>query len=330
MSDFAPTASWQNLRLRARLLARARAFFDGRGFLQVETPLLSADTTVEVHVDPIGVVLPDDPRTPEVGRRMWLQTSPEFAMKRMLASAGDEPDAPRAIYQITRAFRAGESGPLHNPEFTILEWYRAGDTMPDGMRLLSELCEDLLETDPAEQLSYREAFGRHAGIDPLMADIPQLAATAAVRNIAAPPNLGDDRDGWLDLLLTELVAPNLGGGRPTILFDYPATQAALAVIRNEDPPVAERFELFHRGIELANGYHELTDPGELRLRFTEANRRRTAAGKPPLPEESRLLSAMTAGLPPCTGAAVGLDRLIMLAAGAKTLENVLPFPLGFA
>lgn len=319
--DFLPTASWPRLRLRAELLGRVRAFFSAREFLEVETPLLSADVVVDRYLDPLGVVLPDDPRHPERGRRLWLQTSPEFAMKRLMAAGGE------AIYQVTRAFRAGEAGPWHNPEFTIVEWYRRGDAMAAGMQLLSELAEVLLGLGPCEHVTYRQAFETHAGIDPHRATAAELRDAAGQHAIAASASFADsDRDNWLNLLLAELVQPHLGKSRPTILHDYPASQAALARVHG-DPPVAERFELYVRGVELANGYHELLEVEVLRRRTREANRLRAADGKPPLPEESRLVAAMERGLPDCTGVALGFDRVVMLAAGVDNLADVLAFPI---
>ncbi len=320
--DFQPTASWSNLQRRAQLLRRIRQFFDDRGFLEVETPLLSADTVIDRHIDPLSVIVPDDPRTPNEGRRMWLQTSPEFAMKRLLAAGGE------AIYQITRAFRAGESGALHNPEFTMVEWYRVGDTMQDGMQLLNELAEAIFERGTAERLSYREAFERHAGFNPLTANTRDIWRAAQQSCTSAPEEFAAfDRDGWLNLVLADCVEPHLGRERPTILYDYPPSQAALAIVRNEDSPVAERFELYVDGIELANGYHELCDADELLDRFKRTNEQRIADGKPPLPTDSRLLAAMRNGLPSCTGVALGFDRVVMLVAGAQSIAEVLPFPL---
>jgi lysyl-tRNA synthetase class 2 len=317
--DFRPTADWQRLRLRAQLLARTRAFFAERGFLEVETPLVSADTVVDRHLDPLAVILPDDPRRPDAGRRMWLQTSPEFGMKRLLAAGGE------AIYQITRAFRAAEAGALHNPEFTIVEWYRRGDSMAGGMQLLSELAVALLGTPPAEQVSYADAFRLHVGIDPHAARVEELEPLARYWGIGVAGG-GLDRDGWLNVLLSHLVEPQLGHAAPTILFDYPASQAALARVEG-DPPVARRFELYVRGVELANGYYELVDPGELRARAVAENRLRAADGKPALPEESRLLAAMEHGMGESTGVALGFDRLVMLAAGADSLAEVMAFPI---
>jgi len=318
--DFRPTASLENLRLRAALLRRLRDFFDKRGFLEVETPVLSAETVIDRHLDPFSVVVQAATAT-RSERRYWLQTSPEFAMKRLLAAGAT------AIYQVTRAFRQDEQGPLHNPEFTMVEWYRVGDGLAEGMQLLSDLSETLLGRGPAERISYREAFQRFVGIDPLTASNEVLVATIQASGIEAPASLPvADRDGWLDLLVVERVQPFLGQERPTILYDFPASQAALARVRLDDPPVAERFDVYVAGMELANGYHELLDPAVLRERNVHNNRLRLADGKPALPEKSRLLAAMDAGLPPSTGVAMGFDRIVLLAAGAQRLDEVIAFP----
>ncbi len=246
-----------------------RCFFSERDFLEVETPLLSADVVVDRHLDPIAVTLPDDPRRRGGGRQMWLQTSPEFGMKRLLAAGG------QAIYQITRSFRAGEVGPLHNPEFTIVEWYRQGDDVQAGMQLLSDLAETLFRRGPAECLAYAEAFGRSLGVDPHRSDSAQLSEVAQREGLSAGPSFAAaDCDAWLDLLLAERIQSTLGRSQPTILCEYPASQAALARVRAGDPPVAERFELYLDGIELANGYCELLDPAVLRARNAEVNRQR--------------------------------------------------------
>jgi len=319
--DYLSTATWDQLRLRARLLRRLREFFEERGFLEVETPLLSADVVVDRHVDPLPVLLPDDPKCLERGRHMWLQTSPEFGMKRLLASGG------QAIYQVTRAFRVGEVGDLHNPEFTIVEWYRLDDTMQDGMQLLSDLSAVLLGTGPATRLSYAAAFDKFLHIDPHRCSVTDLCQVSEKCGLTLPASLQEDRDAWLNLLLAERVEPYLGPDGATILFDYPASQAALATVRADDPPVAERFELYVRGIELANGYHELVDPDELQRRNRLANAARIADQKYRLPEDSRLLAAMRRGLPRCTGVALGWDRLVMLAAGASKISQVMTFPV---
>lgn len=318
-ADFQPTATWERLRLRAALLRRLRAFFDARGFLEVETPAMSADTVVDRHIDPFPVegVLGGCPRP------FYLQTSPEFHMKRMLSAGAT------AIYQVCRVFRREEIGPLHNPEFTMVEWYRAGDDQQSGMQLLSDLVEELLGRGACEQVSYGEAFARFVGLDPHTAAAAELEAAARRLGVAAPESYygSGDRDAWLDLLLGELVQPRLGCGAPAILYDYPASQAALAQVRREDPPVAERFELYIDGVEIANGYHELLDAAELRRRNAAVSAQRVADGKPALPEESRLLAAMESRMPPAVGVALGFDRLCMAAAGAKEISEVIAFPV---
>ena len=323
ISEFRPSASIDVLKQRADLLRRLRDFFHSRGFYEVETPVLSADTVVDRHLDPFQVTLFSDPHEPGKGRPMWLQTSPEFGMKRLLAAGAE------AIYQVTRAFRGGgEHGAWHNPEFTIVEWYRVGDGLEEGMQLLSDLASELLGSGPATRLSYRDAFLAHVGIDPHAAATEELVDAAGRHGLSVPDSLPtDDRDSWLDLLLAECVQPHLGRDCPTILYDYPASQAALARLRDEEPPVAERFELFVSGVELANGFHELLDADILRSRNRIANDARVADGKYPLPEESRLLAAMTSGLPPCTGVALGFDRLVMLATGAEDISQVIAFPI---
>ncbi|REJ96000.1 MAG: EF-P lysine aminoacylase GenX [Planctomycetota bacterium] len=336
-SDWKPSASWRKLRRRAELLRQLRAFFAERDFLEVETPLLSSETVVEAHIDPLAVTLPDDPRDGQRGRTGWLQASPEAAMKRLLVTAaeeaeeegGDEEATPRNIYQIARAFRGGEAGRHHNLEFTLVEWYCIGQSYDDAMTLLSDLASKLLGMPAAERVTYREAFLAHAEIDPLTAETQELVALATASGVAAPPALGDDRDAWLDLLLTELVVPRFARERPTILCDYPATQAALARVEIDERhghAVARRFELFAGGVELANGYWELLDADELRGRTATANALRKADGRMELPPPERLLAAMESGLPACCGCALGLDRVVMLATEATSIDEVIAFP----
>jgi lysyl-tRNA synthetase class 2 len=318
VTDFLPTASLDQLRRRSELLRQLRAFFERRGFWEVETPLLSADTVIDRHLDPILVEHPLGRSTPQP---YWLQTSPEYGMKRLLAAGAT------AIYQVTRAFRRDEWGPLHNPEFTMVEWYRTGDDLAGGMQLLAELADGLLSYGPAEQVTYDDVFRKHLGVDPHRASCGELRAAANQREISIPSSLADDdRDSWLHLLMAEFIQPRLGVTHPLILYDYPASQAALARTRPEDPPVAERFELFCHGIELANGYHELLDADVLADRHRRENQWRLRDGKVALPEHSRLLEAMRVGLPACTGVALGFDRLVMVAVGAKSLAEVMAFP----
>ena len=298
MRDFVPSATLDMLRRRAELLKRVRQFFDSRGFLEVETPALSRDVVVDRHLNPLRVTLFTDPREPDRGETLWLQTSPEFAMKRLLAAGAT------AIFQVSKVFRAGERGSLHNPEFTMVEWYRVGDDYEAGMDLLAELAEEILGRGKPERMTFAEAFRRFAALN--------------------PHTLSDYE---IDLALTSKVEPHLGQERPTILHDYPASQSALARVRPGQPAVAERFELYVNGIELANGYHELLDSVVLRQRNRDNNAVRAADGRYTLPEESRLLSAMDHGLPACAGCALGFDRLVMVATGAKSIHEVVAFPI---
>jgi elongation factor P--(R)-beta-lysine ligase len=314
-ADWRPTAPLHNLRRRAELVARVRGFFAARGVLEVETPLLAAAAVTDVHLASLATRL-------HAGavRAMWLQTSPELHMKRLLA-AGSGP-----IWQLGKAFRDGEAGRRHNPEFTILEWYRPGW---DHHRLMDEveaLLGDLLGSGPAERLTYREALRRHAGVDPFTASASELATAAAALGVAvAGP--APDRDTWLQLLLTVAVEPRLGRERPSFLHDFPAAQAALARVRPGEPPVAERFEAFVAGVELANGYHELTDPVEQERRFHADLAERRRRGLPEPPYDGRLLAALAHGLPASAGVALGFDRLVMLAVGATSLGEVIAFPV---
>jgi lysyl-tRNA synthetase class 2 len=320
--DYLPSASLAAVELRARLLQLLRQFFDARGFIEVETPLLSADTVVDRHLDPIEAEFRPDPRSARGSMRLFLQTSPEFGMKRLLAAGA------QAIYQICRAFRQGEVGRLHNPEFTMLEWYRVGDDYRAGIELLSDLAEVVIGRGRPELLTYGEAFGRALAIDPHSATVEQLEAAGRARGLTPPQSFDRaDRDAWLDWLLVECVEPQLGAARPTILCDYPASQSALAQVRKGPPDVAERYELYVDRVELANGYHELLDAHVLRQRNQTNNQLRQQDGKPALPESSRLLDAMQHGIPPASGVALGVDRLLMVVARASSLSEVLSFPL---
>lgn len=311
------------------MLGRLRGFFAERGFLEVETPVVDAEIIPELHIEPFGVgevggVFCDAPagRWP-AATLGFLQASPEMHMKRLLC------EGLPAIFQVTRSFRNGERGTIHNPEFTMVEWYRTGDGMAAGMDLLDELCQAVAASAAARRTTYAEAFHTHARVDAHRATCEELAAAAKRLNVAVPEGIhADDRDEWLNLLLADVVEPRLGVDRPEILYDYPASQSALAITatRADGTLVGERFELYWRGIELANGYHELTDAAALRARLEEVNRKRSADGRPTLPLPERLLAAMTdPGLPPCSGCALGFDRLAMLACGANSIDEVLAF-----
>jgi lysyl-tRNA synthetase class 2 len=318
--DWRPLTNSEMLRARAALLSGIRDYFQQVGVLEVETPLCSVAANTDPALESLTTSYAG-PGCPD-GIRLYLQTSPEFAMKRLLA-AGSGP-----VFQIGKAFRNGESGRLHNPEFTLLEWYRPGFDQHRLMREVAELVNSLLPAPrPVESLSYGEAFSRSLGIDPHRASTQLLRECAIDYGVPGVAEFQLDRDGWLDLLLTHALEPRLGQDHLTFLYDYPASQAALARIREDQPPVAERFELYLDGVELANGFHELTDAAEQQRRFEVDNHRRREQGKEQLPIDQHLLAALQAGLPDCSGVALGVDRLLMAVTGAAHIDEVLAFPL---
>ncbi|MCU7844581.1 MAG: EF-P lysine aminoacylase GenX [Candidatus Thiodiazotropha sp. (ex Monitilora ramsayi)] len=317
--DWHPSASLEMIRARAHLLGQIRDYFQQAGVLEVETPVLSRCGTTDPAIESFTTryMGPAAPR----GWDLYLQTSPEFPMKRLLA-AGSGP-----IYQICKVFRQGELGHRHNPEFTLLEWYRPGYDHHTLMDEVASLVNRLVETPmEVEKLSYRAAFQRHLQVDPHLADGEQLRELAIERKIPGAGDLHlDSRDGWLDLLLSHLIEPHLGQSGMTFLYDYPATQAALSIVRRETPQVAERFELYLAGMEIANGFHELLDSDEQRRRFTEDNRLRVERGLPEVDMDEPLLDALAAGMPECAGVALGVDRLLSYLSGCRDLRALLAF-----
>lgn len=305
-----------HLQLRARLLRHIRDYFAEQQVLEVETPALVQAAVTDPHIDSFR--LSADP-TVGVSSELYLQTSPEYAMKRLLA-AGSGP-----IYQIARVFRAGENGRRHSPEFSLLEWYRPGFDHHALMTEVEELVARLLALDEAaERISYRELFHQYLDIDPLQATLSELQRCAELNDISLQ-NPAVERDGWLDLLFSHQIEVRLAQRRTRMIFvyDYPASQAALA--RIDERGLAARFELYLDGVELANGYHELVDVDEQRRRFLQDNRRRRTLGKAEMPIDDCLLQALASGMPDCAGVALGLDRLLMCAAGVDELRQVISF-----
>ena len=315
-AEWRPSAGMDTLRRRAALVEGIRAFFRVRGVLEVETPVLAGATSPEPHLSSFEVR-----PAGEEGIAGWLQTSPEFAMKRLVC-AGSGP-----IFQITRAFRAGESGRFHNPEFSILEWYRPGFSY---QALIAEvealLCELLGRRDP-RRMAYREAFRRFAGCDPKHASLCDLRERCRAAGWAAAREA--DRDTCLDFLFDREVQGRLGSGVAT-LVDFPASQASCARLKPGDSSVAERFEVFVDGIEVGNGYRELGDAEEQLHRFERDRGRRRRRGLPDTPIDHRLIAALSAGLPDCSGVALGLDRLVMIASGHTRMDEVISFPFARA
>lgn len=299
------------------MLLRARDHFSSADVLEIDAPSLMQNAVSDPHIESLAV---KPALTPGVER--YLHSSPEFAMKRMLADGF--PD----IYFIGKVYRDGEAGHRHQPEFTMIEWYRLGF----DLKAIIDDCEVLLSTllggrspqKTPQRLSYQEAFQSHLDVDPLTADIETLRSAAAVDRSLSDA-LGDDRDAWLDLLLSTRVAAEFPGDRLTCLYHYPASQAALSRLDPADPRVAQRFEIFLGEMELANGYVELADAREQRRRIEVDRNLRRRSGKPDHEPDERFLSALEAGLPDCSGVAVGLDRLLMLALDVDDIRETRPF-----
>jgi lysyl-tRNA synthetase class 2 len=312
-----PTASLHALQRRAAMLAAAREFFARRGVLEVETPIVSAAAVTDPQIESLAT------RVAGMASPSFLCTSPEYAMKRLLAAGSGD------IYQICKVFRDGERGRWHNPEFTLLEWYRLGfdeaALMAEVEALIGCLLAPSRRLEPAEHLSYSAALQLHAGVDLQRAGANDLAEAARRHGIACDAEL--DHDARLDLLMGLVVGPRLGLQRPCFIIDYPASQAALARLKPGTPPVAARFELYLDGLELANGFHELADGAEQRARFARDLATRGARRQTLPPMDEHLLAALRAGLPDCAGVALGFDRLVAVALGAQRLSDAMAFTL---
>jgi elongation factor P--(R)-beta-lysine ligase len=318
-TNWQPSASIEALKLRARMLQSMRAFFADKQVLEVETPILSTAAITDPHLQSFS--------TEFQNAKLFLNTSPEFFMKRLLAAGSGD------IFQICKVFRDDEQGSRHNPEFSMLEWYRTGF---DHHRLMDEI-EQLIQylmaqlnveikTQVITRISYRQAFINALGIDPLIANMAEIKSVAEKNHIDIPIGMDvNDKDMWLDWLITQSVAPSFNQNEFTFLFDYPASQAALAKLSEQDSQVAHRFELFYGELELANGFYELTDARELRNRFENENAYRSRQGIELVPVDELLLAALESGLPDCAGVAIGLDRLLMVLSNDKNISKVLSF-----
>jgi len=307
-----PSASLANLRIRAQILKIIRDFFAARDVMEVETPLICHTSVTDTYIQSIPVLINQE-KTP-----YYLQTSPEYAMKRLLAAGFG------AIYQISKAFRQEEIGRWHNPEFTMLEWYRPGFNHHHLMDEMDTLLQLILQTPAAERKTYAELFQTYLQINPHQTSIAELSACAKQKqiNIAAEIN---EIDTWLTILMTHCIEPELGKNQPCFIYDFPASQAALARIEPGEPPVAARFEVYYQGIELANGFYELQDVNEQRKRFENNLLERKQAGLPLLKIDELFLAALHHGLPDCAGVALGIDRLIMLSTKSEHIAQVLSF-----
>jgi lysyl-tRNA synthetase class 2 len=325
MSDWRPAAGVEALRVRARLYAGIRAFFAERGVLEVETPVLSVAGNTEPNIAPFSLEFSG--RTDGAPRTRWLRTSPEYAMKRLLAAGvGD-------CYELGRVFRDGEAGVRHNPEFTMLEWYRVGwdhQGLVDETADLARMALALVHRDATlERIAYRDLYRLRLGLDPFLATETELRN--ALGDVAVDPE-GLTRDDWLDLLMTHRLQPAFDPGTLLSVHDWPATQAALARLRDTGGggAVAERFELYLGPVELANGYHELRDAAEQRERFHRDGLVRVGRGQVQPPLDERFLAALEHGLPQCAGVALGVDRLLMAMLGTDRIADVLAFDFAHA
>ncbi len=316
-----PTLSWKAAQQRATLLKDIRLFFDNRAVIEVETPLLSQGTVTDVHIEAMSCkynFLSDSDA--ETGSEYFLQTSPEYSMKRLLASGY------KSIYQISKAFRHEESGRFHNAEFTMLEWYRIGFNHFDLMEEVELLLINILQCEQTSRISYQNLFLQYVDIDPLTASKPVLLSIIDKHDKLSEWIIEeDDIDILLQFVFSEIIEPNIGISAPCFVYNFPLAQASLAKISRDDPRVAERFECYFRGIELANGFHELTDAREQIERFHEDNRIREAKGLKTKPVDKKFIAALKSGLPNCSGVALGIDRLMMLKNDADHIEQVVTF-----
>lgn len=309
-----PESKISILKDRAQMFAKVRAFFSERNVMEVDVPIMGRGAPIDAHIDVMAIAL-------KAGEHGFLHTSPEYAMKRLLSlGSGD-------IYQMSHVFRDGEFGRLHNPEFTMVEWYRVGMTYDTLIEETLDFIRLFLGKIPSYSISYRDAFRQFASIDYVTATPAALVACAHQHKVHLPPDaIHWDKDTLLNFLIGFIVEPHLGKESLTVLRDYPATQSALAQTSiREDEAIAERFEIYFRGVELANGFHELSDPEEQRRRFEEENQHRLRLGKNTLPVDENFLKALHHGLPDCCGVAVGFDRLMLLRHGKDNLDSILPF-----
>ncbi len=316
MSTWKPGASIKNLRQRADLISQIRSFFANRNVLEVETPSISHFPAVDLHLDSFSV------KAQLHSQSSYLITSPEYHMKRLLAAGSG------SIFQLCKAFRSDEAGERHNPEFTILEWYREGWDHWQLMGEIDLLLQDLLKSKPADYMSYKDAFQNLLGIDPLSVTEKQFSSICRKKQVSPPKDLlgtNANKDEWLNYLMGLFIEPKLGADSPVFLHDYPSSQANLAKLYEDNSEYAMRFEVYYRGIELGNGFCELTDAHLQENRFEEENLARQSMGKEKLPIDSNFLNALKAGMPECAGVAMGVDRIVMLALDIENMDEAIAF-----
>ncbi|WP_262964430.1 EF-P lysine aminoacylase EpmA [Methylobacter psychrophilus] len=322
LNEWRPTCSVDMMRLRAQVLKDIRQFFSARAVLEVETPLLGNSCGTDPQLD----FFTTDFCLPPLQQGLFLQTSPEFAMKRLLAAGSG------SIYQIGKAFRNGESGRFHNPEFTLLEWYQVGFTLPQLMDEIAELMTVLFagrkDLSPTQRTSYQEVFQLYTGLNPLEFSCQDYCAYARYNDLSEAIDIcGIDHGLWLDFIFSHRVQPNLGENAVCMVYDYPSCQSSLARVNECNPEVTDRVEIFINGIELGNGYYELIDSQEQSRRFDEEIVVRQQRKRPVTVKDKHLVAALESGLPECSGMAIGLDRLLMLMTNSATINEVLNFPV---
>jgi lysyl-tRNA synthetase class 2 len=314
--------SWSRAKLRAEYVANIRNFFFNRDVIEVETPLLTLGTITDVYIDTFSTQYSFLRNTAQMNNELYLQTSPEFAMKKLLASGYG------SIFQICKAFRNEAAGRHHNPEFTMLEWYRLGFDCFELMDEVDDLLQLLLKTNKSTRLSYQNAFLQYLNVDPLKTTHQELKNTLKKQNVEGDwIDEEQDLDILLQVLFSECIEPSIGKLAPCFIYDYPKSQASLAKISCVDERVAQRFECFYLGIELANGFNELTDAGEQKLRFEQDNKKRAQLGKEQKPIDEEFIQALAEGLPQCSGVALGLDRLFMLAMKQDNIHPTMTYSL---
>lgn len=318
MTTWKPSASIETLKQRAELLQTIRAFFANRNVLEVETPSLSQAAATDIHLHSFQTQF-KGPGFAK-GLALYLMTSPEFHMKRLLAAGSG------AIYQISKAFRNEEAGRFHNPEFTMLEWYRPGYDHHQLMDEVEILLVSLLNCEKPIKMTYQEAFENYLSLCPLSANLTDLKTKATQLGLSDIAENETDKDTLLQLLFSVGVEPQIGQQAPCFIYHFPASQAALAKVC-EDKRVAARFEVYFKGIELANGFYELDDAKEQLTRFEADNQKRLTMQLETQPIDMNLIHALEQGLPDCAGVALGIDRLIMLALNKTHIEDVIAFPI---
>lgn len=319
--NWQPTLSWHNAQKRSKVLQQVREFFKLRNVTEVETPALSHGTVTDVYLDALTCqynFLSNS--SDQHSATLFLQTSPEFHMKRLLAAGYG------CIYQIAKAYRHEEFGRYHNPEFTLLEWYRIGFDQFDLMHEVADLLKAILGCTEVASNSYQEIFIEKLSIDPLTISFDELIQLLVEHNKSADWLIeSGDKDVILQFIFSEIIEPLIGINEPQFIYNFPVAQASLAKVCPQDSRVAQRFECYYRGVELANGFNELTDANEQVVRFEQDNQKRKEQGLAVKPIDTRFIAALSHGLPECSGVALGIDRLLMLALKVEQINEVQSF-----